>query len=145
MAYMSHCIYYSLLKAKMTSTKQEEVILQTKHASSRKVEQESDLNGTNKIVEVKFNNQKIIINNRIIQKGERYFLSCQSCFWCASCYYLLILSMSHRHVSNTITAKCPACDTVGKIESMPIFRDEQYTFEHHKSYGIVLEFFPAQK
>ena len=45
--------------------------------------------------------------------------------------------MSHRHVSNTITAKCPACDTVGKIESMPIFRDEQYTFEHHKSYGIV--------
>jgi hypothetical protein len=53
--------------------------------------------------------------------------------------------MSHRHVSNTITAKCPACDTVGKIESMPIFRDEQYTFEHHKSYGIVLDFFPAQK
>lgn len=58
----------------MTSTKQEEVILQTKHASRRKVEQESDLNGTNKIVEVKFNNQKIIINNRIIVKKRKVFL-----------------------------------------------------------------------
>jgi hypothetical protein len=73
MASMSHCIYYSLLKAKMTSTKQEEVILQTKHASRRNVEQESDLNGTNKIVEVKFNSQKIIINNRIIEKEKGIF------------------------------------------------------------------------
>lgn len=50
----------------------------------------------------------------------KYFLLCQSCFWCASYYHNNNTSVDmHLDISDTI-AKCPACHNKGSINSMSI-------------------------
>lgn len=53
-------------------------------------------------------------------KSERYFLICQSCFWCAS------------YLESEITdIKCPLCDQ-GKIDCMSVGEDKIYHFNYKK-------------
>jgi hypothetical protein len=59
---------------------------------------------------------------------ERYFLICESCFWCAS--YFKSQSTFH---------KCPLCHE-GKIECMPIGEDENYGFDYSPTKGVELKF-----
>ena len=59
---------------------------------------------------------------------QKYFLICNSCFWCAS-YFKNRISFS----------TCPVCIN-GKIDCMPIGEDENYTFNLSLTKGIELEF-----
>lgn len=59
---------------------------------------------------------------------QRYFVLCNSCFWCAS--YM-------RRVNNTV--RCPSCRTE-IIESMPIRLDERFLFQHDRKSGVSLQF-----
>lgn len=43
--------------------------------------------------------------------GERQFMICNSCFWCASSYL---------NIDNIFTKKCPLCQN-NRIEILPIF------------------------
>ena len=63
-------------------------------------------------------NQHLDTNSYV--KSERYFLICQSCFWCAS--YL------ESEITNT---KCPLCDQ-GKIDCMSVGEDKSYRFNYKK-------------
>ena len=62
--------------------------------------------------------------------NHRYFVLCNSCFWCAS--YLL-------HVG-TIT--CPSCKTE-IMEFMPIRSDEIFLFQYDRKRGVSLQFLTA--
>ena len=42
--------------------------------------------------------------------GKKYFVLCESCYWCAS-----VLGTYKR------TIKCPACDNCGRIELIMIY------------------------
>ena len=58
---------------------------------------------------------------------ERYFLICESCFWCAS------------YVKNQTTfTTCPLCHN-GKIDCMPIGQDKNCLFDYSHSNGIDLK------
>ena len=74
---------------------------------------------------------------RIKKKAEpisrRYFLICQSCFWCAS--YIDIMG----NMDELPYKACPACDD-NRIESLPISYDEHHHFEYTATMGVVLEF-----
>lgn len=65
---------------------------------------------------------------------EIQFLLCQSCFWCASSYNIIVNDPSITRIVN-----CPSCDN-NKIESMPISENEVYRVDHNPKTGIVLEF-----
>jgi hypothetical protein len=54
---------------------------------------------------------------------------CQSCFWCASVFDQL--RVFHR---------CPACLGEGTIDSMPLAKDESYTYDYNDKTGIILSF-----
>ena len=61
------------------------------------------------------------ITGKEVSTGK-YFLLCQSCFWCASYYHNNNNNTSvdmHLDISDTI-AKCPACQNKGSINSMSI-------------------------
>jgi hypothetical protein len=60
------------------------------------------------------------ITGKEVSTGK-YFLLCQSCFWCASYYNNTSVDM-HLDISDTI-AKCPACHNKGRINSMYISVD----------------------
>ena len=58
----------------------------------------------------------------------RYFLICESCFWCAS------------YINNQTTfTKCPLCQN-GKIDCMPIGEDKNGFFDYSHSKGVELKF-----
>jgi hypothetical protein len=59
-------------------------------------------------------------NRDIIITKEIHFLLCEACLWCVS--YL------RRNYGSTIS-KCPACNS-GRIESIPIFRNDIYRFDY---------------
>ena len=59
---------------------------------------------------------------------QPYFLLCGSCYWCAS--YL--------NFRGTVEV-CPSCIN-GKVESMPIYDNEIYTFHYNATRGVTLEF-----
>jgi hypothetical protein len=60
-----------------------------------------------------------IISKEIEVSDKINFLLCESCFWCASYFN------NYRKV----VTNCPICGSK-KIESMPIWHDEVYTFNH---------------
>jgi hypothetical protein len=66
---------------------------------------------------------------RDITSGERNFLICNSCFWCAS-------FLNNLHDFGDI---CPSCKN-DNIESMPISFDETYKFDYDARSGVILEF-----
>jgi hypothetical protein len=60
--------------------------------------------------------------------GERYFMICNSCLWCAS------------YFGNKMTdSKCLLCHK-GKIDCMPIGDEERYSFSNNTSRGVELIF-----
>jgi len=65
--------------------------------------------------------------------SRRYFLICQTCFWCAS--FIDIMG----NMEDLPYKACPTCDE-NKIESLPISYDECYHFEYRATRGVVLEF-----
>jgi hypothetical protein len=75
----------------------------------------------------------------------KYFLICESCFWCASSYAFLNeehnipKSMLHDTII-TRYARCPACRAEKSVESLPISSDESYKFDYDPIRGVILEF-----
>ena len=65
---------------------------------------------------------------------RRYFLICQTCFWCAS-FIDMLGDNQHLFVKT-----CPTCDD-HNIESLPISYNERYHFEYTIARGVELEFF----
>jgi hypothetical protein len=64
---------------------------------------------------------------------RRYFLLCQSCFWCAS-------YIDARSDLDELPYKaCPVCDDF-RIESLPLSYHEHYDFEYSSNRGVVLKF-----
>lgn len=63
---------------------------------------------------------------------QRYFMICQTCFWCAS--YIGIMGMNELPFEN-----CLICND-NKVESLPILCDESYRYEYTSTGGVVLEF-----
>ena len=65
--------------------------------------------------------------------SRRYFLICQTCFWCAS-YIETICNMDELPYKG-----CPTCKD-NRVESLPISYDECYHFEYTPTRGVVLKF-----
>lgn len=65
--------------------------------------------------------------------SRRYFLICQTCFWCAS--YTDIMG----NMDELPYKACPTCNDK-RIESLPISYDECYRSEYTPTRGVVLEF-----
>lgn len=83
---------------------------------------------------------------RKVLTTKKYFMICESCFWCASSYAFLDgehgipKSMLHDTVI-TRYARCPACRAEKKsVESLPISSDESYKFDYDPTRGVILEF-----
>jgi hypothetical protein len=66
------------------------------------------------------------ITNNFVNK--RYFVICQSCYWCLSSL-----------INNEHIASCPLCGTEN-IERLPISQFENYRFNNDHKRGMVLEF-----
>ena len=62
---------------------------------------------------------------------QKQFLICQFCFWCASCYTYDTANGSLKFdISNLAAVQhCPGCGAKGRIQLLPILRNE------HKTYG----------
>ncbi len=74
-----------------------------------------------------------LINKLKIQDTDyifnlKYFVLCNSCFWCAS-----------QVKSNVLFMTCPLCGCA-KIDCMPIAADEKYSLTYSDKNGIELEF-----
>jgi hypothetical protein len=75
-------------------------------------------------------------DRRSVITTKKYFMLCESCFWCASSYFII----EDDDGNDEIISKCPICDK-GKVESMPIADDELYKFDYDDSkHGVTLEF-----
>ena len=94
--------------------------LHTKETSQTK--EEKTAQQTNKKNTIAREKKEVLIT-------RRYFLICQTCFWCASlidrCLFVKI---------------CPTCND-NNIESLPLLNNERYHFEYTVARGIELEFF----
>ena len=64
---------------------------------------------------------------------KRYFMICQTCFWCTS--YVGTMDIMNELPFET----CPTCND-NKVESLPILYDESYRYEYTPTRGVVLEF-----
>jgi hypothetical protein len=62
----------------------------------------------------------------------KYFMICQTCFWCAS--YIDIMGNIDALTYNV----CPTCNHT-TIELLPLSNDEHYRFENSATRGIILE------
>ena len=65
--------------------------------------------------------------------SRRYFLICQTCFWCAS--YIDMMG----NIEDLPYKACPSCNNT-EIESLPILNNEHYHFQYMPTRGVVLEF-----
>lgn len=75
-------------------------------------------------------NEYTVIKNYPKFACKKFFLLCNSCLWCASCFK-----------NQNSFPKCPQCEYDG-IECMPIGNDETYIFNYSPTNGVELEFFP---
>jgi hypothetical protein len=64
--------------------------------------------------------------------SRKYFMICQTCFWCAS--YIDIMGNIDALTYNV----CPTCNHT-TIELLPLSNDEHYRFENSATRGIILE------
>ena len=71
--------------------------------------------------------------SRVRPTTQRYFMICQTCFWCAA--YTGIMDIMNELPFET----CPTCND-NKVESLPILYDESYRYEYTSARGVVLEF-----
>ena len=92
------------------------------------VVEESHKKSHNKIVvtaNLAQNNNKA---HKVIEKKiQKFFLICESCFWCASycdLYYDYENILRSQDIITTQYASCPACGTDKAIESLPILFDK---------------------
>jgi hypothetical protein len=71
------------------------------------------------------NNNKV---HKVTEKKiQKFFLICESCFWCASyCefYYDYDNVLRSRDIITTRYANCPTCGTDKAVESLPILFDK---------------------
>jgi hypothetical protein len=81
-----------------------------------------------KVLNADNNTVTIDNDNDIYASAKRHFVICNSCFWCASLY------------SDSMTIKCPVCNSYSNLESIPISENESFKFNYHSRTGIVLEF-----
>jgi hypothetical protein len=68
--------------------------------------------------------------NKRRSNNHRYFVLCNSCFWCAS--YLLHIGI----------LRCPSCKNE-IMEFMPIRSDETFLFQYDRKRGVSLQFLTA--
>ena len=65
--------------------------------------------------------------------SRKYFMICQTCFWCAS-YFDVVGNM------DALPYKaCPTCNHTA-IELLPLSNGEHYRFEYTATRGVILEF-----
>jgi len=67
------------------------------------------------------------------EPSQKYFMICQTCFWCAS--YIDILDNMDALTYNV----CPTCNHIA-IELLPLSYGEHYRFEYTATGGAVLQF-----
>ena len=72
--------------------------------------------------------QERLTEGRAMFGVHKYFLICNSCFWCASYF--------GNHISST---SCPLC-LKGEIDSLPIGEDENYAVNLSLTNGVEFEF-----
>jgi hypothetical protein len=65
--------------------------------------------------------------------SRKYFMICQTCFWCAS--YIDIMG----DMDALPYKACPTCNHTA-IELLPLSDGEHYRFEYAVTRGIILEF-----
>jgi hypothetical protein len=65
--------------------------------------------------------------------SRKYFMICQTCFWCAS--YIDIMG----DMDALPYKACPICNHTA-IELLPISNGERYRFEYTATRGVVLQF-----
>ncbi len=64
---------------------------------------------------------------------QRYFMICQTCFWCAS-------NIGTMDIMNELPFETFHTCNDNKVESLPILYDESYRYEYTPTRGVVLEF-----
>ena len=65
--------------------------------------------------------------------SRKYFMICQTCFWCAS--YIDIMD----NIDALPYKVCPTCNHTA-IELLPLSNGEHYRFENSPTRGTILEF-----
>ena len=74
-----------------------------------------------------------VIHTEEDEPSRKYFMICQTCFWCAS--YIDILGNMDALPYNV----CPTCDHTA-IELLPLSDGEHYRFEYTATREVVLQF-----
>jgi hypothetical protein len=67
--------------------------------------------------------------NRIF--GQRYFVICGSCYWCASVLH------------PSAIGACQSCQNKD-VDAIPISSDEAYVLDYNRERGITLDFVPMR-
>jgi hypothetical protein len=76
--------------------------------------------------------QSVIKTKKDESTPRKYFMICQTCFWCAS--YIDIMDNI-----GALPYMCPTCNHTA-IELLPLSNGERYRFESSGTRGITLEF-----
>jgi hypothetical protein len=77
--------------------------------------------------------QSAIQTKKENEPSRKYFMICQTCFWCAS--YINIMG----DMDALPYKACPTCNHTA-IELLPLSNGEHYRFEYTTTRGVILEF-----
>jgi hypothetical protein len=80
-----------------------------------------------------------------LYRYERQFAICESCFWCATIFYIATeqrqahLGNSTNNNNNLRQQVCPTCKNKN-ISLIPLAKDERYTIAMESKRGVEMEF-----
>jgi hypothetical protein len=66
------------------------------------------------------------------------FVLCEGCYWSAT--FLDKYTLRKKEEVDDDDKKCPRCDAVDSLSSIPIMTNESFTFNYTEKRGIELEF-----
>jgi hypothetical protein len=104
-----------------------EYIIVWKEMSSIVIEEARIISNEKRVATADLAQQKNQLRGVMKEKVRKYFLVCESCFWCASYYekrYNGYESLSRAQDMTTPNAGYPACGSYAAIKSLPISSDK---------------------
>jgi hypothetical protein len=104
-----------------------EYIIAGKEMSSIVIEEVQVISNENRVATADLAQHKNQLRGVLKEKVRKYFLVCESCFWCASYYEKLYYGYENSSRAQDMTtpnASCPACGTDDAIKFLPISSDK---------------------
>jgi len=104
-----------------------EYIIIGKEMSSIVIEEAQIISNEKRVATANLAQYKNHLRGALKEKVRKYFLVCESCFWCASYYEKLYYSYENSSRAQDMTmpnTSCPACGTDYAIKFLPISSDK---------------------